>query len=119
MTLVRCLAIAAFTTLAATAAGAQTITGTVQSGGRPIVGATVRLLELDRIAHTGVQGEFTFSDVPKGNYRVFAGVTGYASATNTVNVTGDNARISFDLRESAFELKDVVVSASPTARLSD
>ena len=100
-------------------AGAQAIHGTVYGGGRPIVGATVRLLEIDRVAHTGAHGEFTFSDVPKGSYRVFAGVTGYASATNIVNVTGDNASTSFDLRESAFELKDVVVSASPTARLSD
>ncbi|HMJ19884.1 MAG TPA: TonB-dependent receptor [Gemmatimonadaceae bacterium] len=103
----------------APSASAQTITGTVYGGGRPIVGATVRLLEVDRVAHTGAHGEFTFSDVPRGSYRVFAGVTGYAPSTNTVNVTGDNARTSFDLRESAFELKDVVVSASPTARLSD
>src|SRR5712671_2110553 len=107
-----------FIALAPTASG-QTITGTVYGGGRPIVGATVRLLEVDRVAHTGARGEFTFSDVPRGSYRVFAGVTGYAPSTNTVNVTGDNARTSFDLRESAFELKDVVVSASPTARLSD
>ena len=102
----------------APSASAQTLTGTVYGGGRPIVGATVRLLEVDRVTHTGAHGEFTFSDVPRGSYRVFAGVTGYAPSTNTVNVTGDNARTSFDLRESAFELKDVVVSASPTARLS-
>ena len=100
-------------------ARAQTITGTVYGEGRPVVGATVRLLELDRIEHTGAQGEFTFSSVPKGTYRVFVGVTGYASATDTVNVTSDNAKTTFDLRESAFELKDVVVSASPTARTSD
>ena len=118
MRLIRFFATMVFTALAATA-GAQTIAGTVYGGGRPIVGATVRVLELDRIARTGAQGEFTFADVPRGSYRVFAGVTGYASATNTVNVTGDNARTTFDLRESAFELKDVVVSASPTARLSD
>ena len=117
MRLIRVLATMVFTTAAT--AGAQTITGTVYGGGRPIVGATVRLLEVDRIAHTGAQGEFSFADVPRGSYRVFAGVTGYAPKTNTVNVTGDNARTSFDLRESAFELKDVVVSASPTARLSD
>ena len=112
------IATSVFVVIAPTA-GAQTITGTVLGGGRPIVGATVRLLEVDRVAHTGAHGEFTFSDVPRGSYRVFAGITGYAAATNTINVTGDNARTSFDLRESAFELEDVVVSASPTARLSD
>jgi len=98
---------------------AQTITGTVQSSGSPIVGATVRLLDLDRIEHTGAQGQFTFPKVPKGTYRVFVGVTGYASATDTVRVVGDLANVTFNLRESAIQLKEVVVSASPIARTSD
>ena len=98
---------------------AQTITGTVLSAGSPIVGATVRLLDLDRIEHTGAQGQFTFPNVPKGTYRVFVGVTGYASATDTVRVVNDVASVSFNLRESAIQLKEVVVSASPVARTSD
>jgi iron complex outermembrane receptor protein len=102
-----------------TALLAQTVTGTVQTAGIPIVGATVRLLELDRIERTGAQGQFTFSDVPTGIYRVNVGVTGYASATDTVNVTSGTARVSFNLRESAIHLKEVVVSASPTARTTD
>jgi len=92
---------------------AQTITGTVQTAGKPVVGATVRLLELDRIEHTGAQGQFTFSDVPKGTYRVYVGVTGYASVTDTVKVMSDIARISIDLRESAIHLKEV--NAAPIA----
>ena len=98
---------------------AQTITGTVQTAGKPVVGATVRLLELDRIERTGAEGQFTFPDVPKGIYRVYVGVTGYASITDTVRVMSGIARISIDLRESAIQLKEVVVSASPTARISD
>jgi iron complex outermembrane receptor protein len=98
---------------------AQTLAGTVQSAGNPIVGATVRLLELDRIEHTGAWGQFTFQNVPRGTYRVFVGVTGYASATDTVRVESDAANISFDLRPSAIRLKEIVVSASPIARTSD
>jgi iron complex outermembrane receptor protein len=98
---------------------AQTITGTVQSAGNPVVGATVRLLELDRVEHTGAQGQFTFKGVPKGIYRVYVGVTAYASVTDTIKVMSDTARISFDLKESGIHLKDVVVSAAPTARTSD
>lgn len=98
---------------------AQTITGTVRSAGGPVVGATVRLLDLDRIEHTGAQGQFTFPNVPKGTYRIFVGVTGYASATDTVRVVSDAANVSFNLRESAIHLKEVVVSASPVARTSD
>ena len=73
--------------LAPTAILAQTVTGTVQTTGKPIVGATVRLLELDRIERTGAEGQFTFSNVPTGVYRVYVGVTGYASATDTIRVT--------------------------------
>lgn len=98
---------------------AQIITGTVQSAGTPIVGATVRLLELDRIESTGAQGQFTFPNVPKGIYRVFVGVTGYASVTDTVRVASEVANVSFNLLESAIQLKEIVVSASPIARTSD
>jgi iron complex outermembrane recepter protein len=97
-------------------APAQTITGTVRSEGDPIVGATVRLLELDRVAHTGRRGQFAFSSVPRGTYRVFAGASGYASATNTVPVTADTVTIAFDLKPSAFTLQEIIVSASPVPR---
>lgn len=98
---------------------AQTISGTVQTAARPIVGARVRLLELDRIERTGADGQFVFSNVPAGVYRVYVGVTGYASATDTITVRSDTARVSFNLTESAIKLKEVIVSASPTARISD
>lgn len=98
---------------------AQTVSGTVQTADRPIIGATVRLLELDRIERTGAEGQFSFSNVPAGVYRVYVGVTGYASATDTIRVTSGTARISFDLGESAIRLREVVVSASPTSTTSD
>src|ERR1700675_4425651 len=91
---------------------AQIIAGTVQTAGRPVVGAPVRLLELDRIERTGADGQFTFSNVPTGIYRVYVGVTGYASATDTIRVITGTAMVSFNLRESAIRLKEVVVSAS-------
>ena len=100
-------------------ASAQTIRGTVNSGGAPIVGATVRLLELDRVERTGARGQFAFADVPSGTYRVFVGVTGYASATDTVHVAGATVTVSFELRATAIPLEEIVVSASPTARPAD
>jgi iron complex outermembrane recepter protein len=105
--------------LCARATWAQTIHGTVRGAGQPIVGAEVRLLELDRLEHTGAQGQFTFSNVPKGTYTIFVGVAGYASATDTVQVAGDVATTAFDLKQSAIALKEVVVSASPTPKTTD
>ncbi len=99
-------------------AWAQTVTGTVRSSGAPIVGATVRLLQLDRAVRTGARGEFTFSNVPSGTYTVFVGVLGYATASRTVQAASGTATASFDLKPSAILLDAVVVSASPVLRVA-
>ena len=49
----RLITFAVFALLAGTTAGAQSVSGTVKSAGRPVVGTTVRLLELDRSERTG------------------------------------------------------------------
>ena len=98
---------------------AQQIKVTVNGSGNPIVGATVRLLELDRINHTDARGHVVFANVPKGIYRIFVRVIGYASTTNTVQVDGPLAETTFTLHESAIGIEEVVVSASPYARTAD
>ena len=76
----------------------------------------MRLLELDRVQHTGAGGQFAFTNVPAGTYRLFVAATGYASATDSVTVSGATTSTTVDLRQSAVPLKEVVVSASPDAR---
>src|SRR5712664_1530529 len=97
-------------------ASAQAVTGTVQSSGAPIVGARVRLLELDRVVRTGARGEFTFSHVSSGRYTVFVDVLGYAAASDIVHVASGTATVAFDLRPSAVTLAAVVVSSTPVPR---
>jgi len=97
-------------------ASAQAVTGTVQSSGAPIVGARVRLLELDRVVRTGARGEFTFSHVPSGRYTVFVDVLGYAAASDIVHVASGTVTVAFDLRPSAVTLAAVVVSSTPVPR---
>jgi iron complex outermembrane receptor protein len=91
----------------------------VSTEGAPLIGATVRLLELGRVERTGARGQFRFTEVPDGTYRLFVSVTGYASATDTIHMTGTTTTVSFDLRATAIPLAEIVVSASPTARPSD
>ena len=98
---------------------AQQIKVTVNGSGNPIVGATVRLLELDRSSHTDAQGQVVFTNVPKGIYKIFVRVIGYASTTNTVQVDGPLAETTFILHESAIGIEEVVVSASPYPRTAD
>ena len=107
------------TLVCAATARTQIVQGTVRSGGTPVVGATVRLLELDRVQRTDAHGAFRFADVPTGTYRVYVGVLGYVAATDTVRATGGVASASFDLIPSAIPLKEIVVSGSPAARPAD
>ncbi len=95
------------------------VTGTVKSGDKPVVGATVRLLGLDRATYTDAKGKFLFPDVPNGSYNVFVRCIGYASGTKRVDVENNSATGSFLLRQSAIRSEGVVVSASPYAQPAD
>ncbi|HZH41110.1 MAG TPA: TonB-dependent receptor plug domain-containing protein, partial [Gemmatimonadales bacterium] len=106
-------------TLLATTAAAQSIRGTVTTDHRPVSGATVRVLELDRIQLTGAQGDYRFDQVPAGTYRVYVGAPGYASAIDTVRSTGADVTVDFSLRPSAIALPEIVVSGAPVARSAD
>lgn len=118
-TLAILVAAAAAAAIAARPARAQSIAGTVRSGGQPLVGASVRVLELDREIRTGAAGRFRFDAVPAGTYRVFVGLSGYAAQTDTVVVERAPVSLSFELQPSAIPLEQIVVSASPTARTAD
>ena len=105
--------------LLAAGASAQTISGTIHSGATPVVGATVRLAELDRAVHSGSKGEFRFADLPGGTYHLLVSAIGYATASKLVAVSADTAMVTFDLSPSAVTLKEIVVTASPIARTDD
>ena len=97
----------------------QQITVTVNGSENPIAGATVRLLELDRTTHTNSRGRAVFPNVPKGMYKIFVRMIGYASATKTMPVDGPFAETTIALHESAIDIEEVVISASPYARTAD
>ncbi len=92
------------------------VSGTVLSRGKPVVGATVRLLGLDRATSTGGKGRFAFPDVPAGTYKIFVSCIGYSSSTKSANVQNGNVELYFSLTETAIQSEEVVVSASPFAR---
>ncbi len=97
-------------------AKAGSIHGSVQSEGVPVVGATVRLLELDRETHSGSKGEYAFENVPAGTYHVFVRSLGYESMTKTTEVTDGTVELSFSLTATALPGEEVTVSATPYAR---
>ena len=100
-------------------AAAQSIQGTVSGDHGPLIGAAVRLLELDRVEITGARGGYRFDQVPAGVYRLYVGVPGYAPALDTVNLSGGTLSVDFSLRPSPIPLPEIVVSAAPVAREAD
>lgn len=79
----------------------------------PVVFATVLVLETDLVAHTDEQGRFMIHDVQPGIYAVRISGAGYDTVTMTgVKVSADQtAKIEFKMREIAYQMEDVVVSA--------
>jgi iron complex outermembrane receptor protein len=113
----RAAAVALVSAALATATHAQAIAGTVRGEGAPIVGAAVRVVELDRFTRTNASGQFTFASIPAGRYRVFVAVSGYASTSRTVEVgAADTVSLAFDLAATAVPLDEIVVSGSPVPR---
>jgi iron complex outermembrane receptor protein len=100
-------------------AGSGGIRGSVKSGDVPIVGATVRIPELDRLSRTGGNGEFEFPNIPNGTYKVFVRAIGYALAMNSVQVADNSVETNFSLHETVIQEEEIVVSASPYARPAD
>lgn len=117
----RIIAAVAATALAfcARTASAQSISGTVRGQARPVVGASVRLVEVDREARTGAEGEFRFRDLPRGTYHLVVRAAGFALAQDSVELTGDTASVAISLTPAAIQVRDLVVSAAPSPRLSD
>lgn len=101
------------------ALSAQSISGTVTTGTQPVVGAEVRLGELDRTVRTGALGQFRFDDLPKGPYHLFIIAPGFASTQDSVVLVGENASLDVTLRPAAVRVRDLVISASPEPRTSD
>lgn len=95
------------------------ISGKVLSDRKPVVGATVRILELDRATYTDAAGEFSFSSIPTGDYQIFVRCVGYASRVNRIAVKDSTVELAVELHQSAIEASEIVVSASPYAQTTD
>lgn len=92
------------------AAERMTLSGTVKdaSDGEVIIGATVFIKELTKGTTTNTYGFYSLS-VPKGKYSVTVNSMGYEPFET--EVAADGAVLNVELKPSAKEIKEVVVSA--------
>ncbi len=90
------------------------IRGTVaDQTGKPLVGVTVLIKQLERGTQSKTGGIFTLSAVPQGKYILEARLIGYEPARQEINVSvTEKNEYKFSLRQTAVEMKSVEVTAS-------
>lgn len=88
-----------------------TISGVVvTSDGQPAPGVSVYLQELGKGTLTNAGGEFSFRNIPAGEYHLVISMLGFEKSTQIVTATQDKAtHVKVELKESAATLDEVIV----------
>lgn len=77
----------------------------------PVAGASVRLLNTSHAAVSGTSGEFSFRNLPSGQYTVQVSGVGFATIAQQVTVNNSAGTVTFVLPSTSKQLDEVVVSA--------
>lgn len=77
----------------------------------PVKGATVIILNTNRITATDEAGNFTFKNLAPGKYILQVSAIGFASEAEELSVTGGDVNLVLTLSEATSQLDAVVVSA--------
>lgn len=108
--------------LFASAAFAQqtaSLTGTVKDpAGRPVAGAVVTLIELNRNIATSAEGRFAFPALPAAHYHLRAERRGYGIATGEADLSAGGARDVEIVINATIHAEEIVVTGSADSRLA-
>ena len=105
--------------LGAVPVAAQTVSGTITAAGQPVVGASIRVLELGRTARTDAAGGFRIEHLPTGTYRLYTTAIGFRALTDTIEVGALPVTVALTLVPSPIPVEPVVISAAPTPSTAD
>ncbi|KQB42740.1 TonB-dependent siderophore receptor [Flavobacterium aquidurense] len=74
-------------------------------------GVIVKLIEINKSAVTNISGNYEFKKVPLGTYTLEVTMSGYASSTETAELTAQASSVVVDIRvnSSVQNLEDVVI----------
>jgi iron complex outermembrane receptor protein len=87
----------------------------VDAAGQPVPVAQITVLEVGRSTLTDDAGDYAFTDLPGGAYRVALQRLGFAPQVRAVHVGTADATLDFRLAISLVEIAPVQVTASATA----
>ncbi len=88
-----------------------TLSGTVTeaSSNETLIGVTLSVPSLGKGVVTNEYGFYSIT-LPKGSYEIRLSYLGYEEIVSTVDLTSENKRLNFQLREAAEQLEEVVVT---------
>ena len=91
-----------------------TISGKVSSTEKQAVTqAKVSLPVLSLTTFTDTEGNFSFTNIPKGNYLISVSLFGYQNQSKEISVAENDVALEIILEASNFLLPDVTISAEP------
>lgn len=99
--------------LAAFAQGNFSITGTVRDEKETIPGAAIYLSGTKISTITNVEGKFTISKLPAGNYDVLVQVVGYLPYSKSVIISDKSVNMEILLTSNPVMLNEVVIKPDP------
>lgn len=76
--------------------------------GEPVFSANIYLPQLEKGSMTNEDGEFNIKNLPEGNYKMVISSIGFTSFTTEVSVPQE--AINIELKPSAIEMEEVIVS---------
>jgi TonB-dependent starch-binding outer membrane protein SusC len=88
------------------------ITGTItdQVTGEELPGATVFISEINRGTSSGIDGQFTLTNIPVGNYVLRVTYIGYETIRQDINISQGVNEIDFQLQRDFLGLDEIVVT---------
>ncbi len=110
------LALVAGIGLAVQATPQASVRGQVRAAAdeRPLVGAAVRILDLDRTVVTDARGDYVIQGVPPGEHRIRASIIGYSSLEVVLSVPAEaHLAVDFILTVQPVELPPVTAEGVP------
>lgn len=93
-----------------------TIEGTIsgEESEDAIGGATIRILELNKTTASDTDGNYVFSGLGKGVYKIEASSLGYESQIKEVNITEESQEVAlnFEMRYRPYSLNEAVITTA-------
>ncbi len=89
------------------------LTGVISDAdNKPIFGANISIPEIHKETISDENGNYVFTNLPNGNYKVVVSFIGYATQTTTIIFSGNEQQFSATLEESSQHMDEVIVSTA-------